>query len=174
MLELPDSLTFNSRILSYINNLHPQRHRELYRIVEDVIEAAIPLWNLTLAPYASRYTAPRRIVYDKCRYDPDPEKEIPEPEHEEGEDFASLDARTNLYWEWVQMKRKVILPEPPEKFYPLPVPPPFSLKKRYGDKHLQVIVKLANIELTPEKSEYKGGTWHVEGKMVSAKRLRLF
>lgn len=28
---------------------------------------------------------------------------------------------------------------------------------------LQVIVKLANIELTPENSWYEGGTWHVEG-----------
>jgi len=31
-------------------------------------------------------------------------------------------------------------------------------------KTLQVIVKLANIVLTPEKPEYGGGTWHVEGK----------
>lgn len=31
-----------------------------------------------------------------------------------------------------------------------------------GEK-LQVIVKLANIELTPEKPRYGGGTWHVEG-----------
>ena len=28
---------------------------------------------------------------------------------------------------------------------------------------LQIIVKLANIILTPEKPEYAGGTWHVEG-----------
>jgi hypothetical protein len=26
-----------------------------------------------------------------------------------------------------------------------------------------VIVKLANIILTPEKPQYKGGVWHVEG-----------
>ncbi|TEB24438.1 hypothetical protein FA13DRAFT_1756864 [Coprinellus micaceus] len=156
------------RILSYINNLHPQRHKKLYRLVEDVVEAAIPLWNLTLAPYASLYTAPRRIVYEECRYDPDPENNTPEPQREEGEDFASWGARVNLYWEWVQMTRKIVLPEPPEKFEPLPVPPPFSLHKRYGSKPLQVIVKLANIELTPEKPEYEGGTWHVEGKMVSA------
>lgn len=28
---------------------------------------------------------------------------------------------------------------------------------------VQVIVKLANIYLTPEKPKYKGGVWHVEG-----------
>ena len=32
------------------------------------------------------------------------------------------------------------------------------------DKTVQVIVKLANIVLTPEKPEYAGGTWHVEGE----------
>ena len=27
---------------------------------------------------------------------------------------------------------------------------------------MQVIVKLANIHLTPEKPDYKGGSWHIE------------
>ena len=35
------------------------------------------------------------------------------------------------------------------------------------EKTLQVIVKLANIVLTPEKPEYGGGTWHVEGEHCS-------
>jgi len=30
-----------------------------------------------------------------------------------------------------------------------------------------VIVKLANIHLTPDKPTYKGGSWHVEGRLVS-------
>lgn len=30
---------------------------------------------------------------------------------------------------------------------------------------LQLIVKLANIVLTPEKPEYPGGKWHVEGEI---------
>jgi hypothetical protein len=31
------------------------------------------------------------------------------------------------------------------------------------DTKLQVIVKLANIVLTPDKPSYAGGKWHVEG-----------
>ncbi|KAJ6633832.1 hypothetical protein Bhyg_16969 [Pseudolycoriella hygida] len=31
------------------------------------------------------------------------------------------------------------------------------------DNRLSVIIKLANIELTPKKPKYKGGVWHVEG-----------
>ncbi len=32
-------------------------------------------------------------------------------------------------------------------------------------RRVQVIVKLANIHLTPEKPKYAGGSWHVEGMM---------
>jgi hypothetical protein len=40
----------------------------------------------------------------------------------------------------------------------------FSLKgtKKYS-RTIQVIVKLANIELTPENPSYEGGQWHMEG-----------
>lgn len=34
-----------------------------------------------------------------------------------------------------------------------------------GVNRLQVIVKLANIELTPEKPSYAGGSWHIEGQL---------
>lgn len=38
-----------------------------------------------------------------------------------------------------------------------------DLRKEYGK--LQIIVKLANIHLTPEKPKYEGGSWHVEGQL---------
>jgi hypothetical protein len=31
------------------------------------------------------------------------------------------------------------------------------------EKKLQVILKLANINLTPDKLSYDGGSWHIEG-----------
>ena len=37
-----------------------------------------------------------------------------------------------------------------------------NLEKDFRDKGLQVIVKLASVELTPEKPEYSGGNWHLE------------
>ena len=37
------------RITSYINNLHPQKYQNLYSLIERVIDAAIPLWNLSLS-----------------------------------------------------------------------------------------------------------------------------
>ena len=41
-----------------------------------------------------------------------------------------------------------------------------DLKREFGERGLQIIVKLANIHLTPEKPRYGGGTWHVEGQLV--------
>jgi hypothetical protein len=39
------------------------------------------------------------------------------------------------------------------------------LVDRYRDSGLQIIVKLASIELTPEKPHFPVGGWHVEGQM---------
>lgn len=47
-----------------------------------------------------------------------------------------------------------------------------DLKREY--QGLQVIVKLANIVLTPENPSYEGGTWHVEGQKVRACSPRRF
>jgi hypothetical protein len=52
-----------------------------------------------------------------------------------------------------------------------PPPAPRSLR----DTRMQVYVKIAMIELTPEKPSYPGGKWHLEGLQVGAfLQLRLF
>lgn len=65
--------------------------------------------------------------------------------------------------------RQVELPEPKNSFSPTPVT--VDLCDKFGERGLQVIVKLANIELTPEKPNYEGGTWHVEGQMVRTSNI---
>jgi hypothetical protein len=50
---------------------------------------------------------------------------------------------------------------PASTFEPPQQPPLVDLRGRT----LQVIVKMANIELTPAKPEYSGGEWHVEGML---------
>ena len=53
---LPANLAFQDdgtvRFTSYINNLHPNKHPEIYRLVEKLIDKAIPAWDavLTSAP----------------------------------------------------------------------------------------------------------------------------
>ncbi|KAL4904320.1 hypothetical protein BDW74DRAFT_29391 [Aspergillus multicolor] len=143
------------RIVSYINNLHPIKHRDLYRVIEQIITRTIPLWNISIT---QRDDLPRRIEYETADYHPDEE---PEPEYNGQQDYFER------YDAWSD-KRKPKQPEPnPDLFQP-PVGPTHELVNLYDsfrDKGLQVIVKLANIELTPDKPEYEGGSWHVEGQL---------
>jgi hypothetical protein len=145
--------------------LHPHKEKRLYELIEKLIDSSIPLWNATLAPLADgSFERQQRITYDAVQYDPDPEswpatEQIQRLPGEPDEDF----------WErkegWIRDTQRLVFPEP-DDFDPLPQPAPFDLKSKYGQRGLQVIVKLASIHLTPEKPEYEGGTWHVEGQMV--------
>jgi len=163
-LKQPFLILIHHRITSYINNLHPTKEKHLYGLIEKLIDASIPLWNATLAPLADeKFGLERRIEYTKVTYDP---ASFPDSEmlpREPGEDDDSYWARTDA---WVQSGRRLVLPEPNEYFQPLPEPVFLDLKSKYGSRGLQVIVKLANIQLTPDEPEYEGGTWHVEGQMV--------
>ncbi|PPQ85699.1 hypothetical protein CVT26_005855, partial [Gymnopilus dilepis] len=159
-----------ARITTYINNLHPQEEKPLYALIEKLIEASIPLWDKSLAPLSEdsfMVNRDQRIPYESVKYDPDPEdlSDSEGPQQLPGED-------EDAYWErreeWIQAMREanLVMPEPGE-FTPLEEPPKFGLREVYGGRGrgLQVIVKLANIELTPEKPRYERGSWHVEGQM---------
>jgi hypothetical protein len=49
------------RITSYINNLHPTKHRGLYRTIEKIISLCVPLWN-DVVMYEDGVRTPLRIV----------------------------------------------------------------------------------------------------------------
>ena len=120
------------RITSYINNLHPLKYKGLYQLLERVIDAAIPLWNLTLGPLEfCDWSSYLRVHYNRSFND-----SIEQPE--------------------------------PDEFHPPTEPDPtIDLKKEYAKSGLQIIVKLANIHLTPENPTYEGGSWRVDGQRVS-------
>ena len=130
------------KIESYINNLHPRIHKDLYKTLEHIFERFVPLFNKTLT--AALYPRPNRI-YDCIVY---PEEEKTE------EDFANEDE----YSEWYGARQPITL-KVPEFQSP---PKPETLVDLKG-RRVQVITKLANIHLTPAKSKYNGGVWHVEG-----------
>lgn len=79
-------------------------------------------------------------------------------------------------YHWEKEVRKAVQPEPgifkppknpqnPEKL--------FDIWERCQQRGIRVIVKLANIELSPENPEYPGGSWHVEGQLVREASGRL-
>lgn len=64
-----------------------------------------------------------------------------------------------MYGEWVQ-GREALLPEPRD-FESIDYAPKHGLHGMFWEHGLQVIVKMASIELTPEKPEFSTGSWHV-------------
>ncbi|KAF8154459.1 hypothetical protein B0H34DRAFT_789969 [Crassisporium funariophilum] len=154
------------RITSYINNLHPQIHKGLYNIIEQVITHTIPLWNATLTGLQSDWRKNLgRLAYGRVDYDRS-ERDFSDsegPQREDGDDDDDFKARR---MNWIKATRIAIQPEADEAFEPPEEPEkPVDLRKDFGHRGLQIIVKLANIHLTPEKPTYKGGSWHVEGQM---------
>lgn len=138
----------------YINNLHPVRHAELHKTVEDLIAAYIPLFERVLTDCIPTSGAtPRRTGWTHS-YD----------EHGSAPstaDFSGLDEWYKQYKEW-QDSRPIAPPEVLNN-YELG-----SLERRQdkytlSGKTIQVIVKLANIHLTPGRPTYSGGSWHIEG-----------
>lgn len=66
---------------------------------------------------------------------------------------------TLLPGKWVE-GQDAILPEP-KKFEEIDYTPPQRIQEKFKEHGLQVIVKMASIELTPEKPYFPAGSWHV-------------
>ncbi|EMD35986.1 hypothetical protein CERSUDRAFT_115932 [Gelatoporia subvermispora B] len=143
--------------LGYINNMHPTRHAALYKAVVPVIQRFIPLWERVLNDVLSP-DPPLAIPVDVFSWY-DGIEEL-EPDYATYRDANKVQEYNKAYDEW---HNKYHWPKIPE---PTPFTPP-SLEGRktisLKGRTLQVIVKLANIVLTPDKPAYPGGSWHVEG-----------
>lgn len=140
------------KIASYINNLHPKDYESLYETIEDIFNLSIPGLNYTLSRYACGLD--NRIKYPTDIY----EKGYRELEQKY---FDSYDDDLNrMDYEEDVMSRRSEFVKPLDLKYVPPKESDFNLNKF---DNLKVIVKMANIELTPEKPTYDGGSWHIEG-----------
>ncbi|KAE8383099.1 hypothetical protein BDV26DRAFT_287885 [Aspergillus bertholletiae] len=182
---LPSNIEFDKdgvpKIVSYINNLHPKRHKELYGTLERFVAAAIPLWNECLSWNENRLRIEFRGGSDEDFYVPDDitftpdEDEIEDPEklrpYTFEEAWEDRDIRyTDGFDQWFRDNR-IFQEREPEPFQSRQHwekragHRAVDLQAQFAKSGLQVIFKLANIHLTPEKPEYSGGTWHIEGAM---------
>ncbi|KAH9848996.1 hypothetical protein C2E23DRAFT_738253 [Lenzites betulinus] len=132
----------------YINNLHPTEHANSYDTISAILERFLPLFERVLGDQLSPPRVPVFPIDPEMWYDhlddKWPEAETPVPERKK----------------WERLHHRPQIPDV-APFHP---PSPegrisLSLKGRT----LQVIVKMANIVLTPAAPSYPGGTWHVEG-----------
>lgn len=154
------------RIVSYINNMHLERHRDLYKVLEKVIAKTIPLWDKTLDEVKG--SPDYRIPCREVEYLP---YSVPGPEYEDNGENND-DEFHERYEEWLS-SRPIAKPEPIGNFKPKgeeKYPDPVRLREQFRAQGLQDVVKLANIELTPDKPQYDGGSWHIEGTSTSTRQ----
>ena len=137
----------------YINNIHPVQHKELYSVIPKILQRAVPMFERVLADL-TRSLLPMRIVtsyrgeFGEEAADCIWESGVPGPNLSSEEEYeADHDA-------WYS-KQPFRTPEAKGSYGgDLEV-----LKDLISLKNetLQVIVKLANIILTPEQPDYPGG-----------------
>lgn len=191
-----------AKITSYINNLHPVKHKPLYGILERIVTAALPLFEETLNGFQNNfridtdltgsddYSYPPGLYYQipdregrKSRWDPNAMEYVDENGNKiEADDLKEEDG--DDYWQWEYEYRewkeqhRILKWREPRQYISQAELATRSQKPavRLGDfpNGLQIIFKLANIILTPEKPKYSGGSWHVEGtlnEMICASAL---
>ncbi|KAK3301692.1 uncharacterized protein B0T15DRAFT_321335 [Chaetomium strumarium] len=199
---LPANLAFQEdgtvRFTSYINNLHPNKYPEIYRLVEKLVDKAVPAWDRVLSGRAvtergelQNRMCELKIAVDEeddelweqfdpavlaaheatagpVRYDEynvewglehsgNREKNMDETERQ------AEKARLIAYFKWKEI-RDPILPRTRD-YEPVTYQVRQTLGGRFKNSGLQVIVKMASIELTPEKPNFPVGGWHIEGQM---------
>ncbi|WP_327691323.1 DUF4246 domain-containing protein [Streptomyces sp. NBC_00461] len=146
---------------SYVNNVHPETHRELASVLPDLFARLRPLLENVLTDL--RHPRPLRIKVDPFGwYDSEPEYPNKSSYSDHAAYTDALSAWDDAYENWRENRRPAI-PDAPA-FTP-PELPDESARVDLRGRRLQVIVKLATIHLTPDKPEYSGGSWHVEGMM---------
>lgn len=178
-LELGDDERWH--IVSYINNLHPVKHRNIYRIIEEVFNCIVPQFNMTMTPLKDMLHSRARIEYNKAEYHPIPKSVLDrEPQIKLNEAQSEFEER---YENWRQENFKAVQPDvgifipwavPPGLMKKLPEDLPsavriergVSLNKDYKDRGLQVITRILAVDLDPA-DPYFQTDWHVDGQMVS-------
>mmetsp|Transcript_40464 Transcript_40464/g.64987 ORF Transcript_40464/g.64987 Transcript_40464/m.64987 type:complete len:463 (-) Transcript_40464:130-1518(-) len=121
------------KILSYITGIHPLKHKALYQDISSIFQRFLPLFENTLTMYANPFPERTDTRCPQFIEDWDGPHRVPKLK-----EFHSILGKKK------EEKKGCFR---------------INLKGR----RLQVIVKIASIELTPRNSIYPGGSWHVEG-----------
>lgn len=141
---------------SYINNLHP-KNSQLYTLIEQVFNASVPALELMLSRYQSDQLIRIQVPRGSDAY------------------LAEFNEKMNQFWQNPENLKKTnfaarldsLMAEKPHHVSPVTLeykqPETKHLNLKQNFETLKVIVKLSNVELTPENPSYRGGSWHVDG-----------
>jgi hypothetical protein len=154
----------NVKFQSYINNLHPDDHKDgLYKTLEEILSCVVPMFDRVLQGIQVRNsdTENNSAINVNVNVNTPLELKIIEPNYqiEYPECYALDDEEIDRFYETRVPASPVVLP-----FVAPPAPPLSTMAVLSDECTLQVIIKMASIELSPASSPtYNGGTWHIEG-----------
>ncbi|KAJ2996456.1 hypothetical protein HDV02_006534 [Globomyces sp. JEL0801] len=186
--EFAISETGTTKITSYINNLHPIKYKQMYVNLEKIFERFLPMFEAVLGSNSEVFIEDPYDGYDSEDFMSDYsdegswvsddndeettaninlsngiEHKISEDD-DEWKDCETKDEKKSYnshdkYEDESYINRKNDFFTSIPSVYEPTCNTPLDLK----GKNLQVIVKMANIHLTPETPHCKGGSWHIEG-----------
>lgn len=178
-----DTETGSAKICSYINNVHPVEQAALYPVIEAFIQKSLPAWDAVYrwpTEFATQRlktgeammwcASAKQCGYDSCQpiNRPIEDDEAPRLDGEEEEYEYLGSEREKRDTAWFEETHGVDGPDARVNAHEDFEFRSSEVKKAGffdGAKQIQVIVKLANIHLTPEKPTYDGGSWHTEGQL---------
>lgn len=133
-----------ARIVSYINNVHPMNHCNLYKVSETLIDAFIPLFNRTLIDLKAPGYRNQRFHLAMIDRDPVIQREPGSfrPPEQSGRHIKEYLDEHGRYDSSILV----------------------DLKKEFWNSGLQMILQMQDIELNAENPRYQGEPWHVQGQ----------
>lgn len=131
-----------SRITSYINGVHPRNHQSFYNALEKIIDAMIPLLNRSLISSKAPDYGNIRLHVAVMGRDPFIKKDV--------DDFRPPEQRATKTWIDSQGRWQDFI------FV--------DLKKEFWNIGLQAVLDIQEITLTPQKTNYEGEEWQVQGQ----------
>lgn len=169
---LPSDISFYEgavRIDSYVNNLHPKDHSDLYQVLEIAVDRAIPMWNECLSWFHERIRVVPPVEMGWGCYEAPTYRGYPE-EEDEAENSDPEWERENHFHDFLKENpdERLLVHPTARDFVPFEQRAEtagahrIDLRSKFPDG-IQVIFKLANVHLTPESPRYDGSNWHIEG-----------
>ncbi|GAA97644.1 uncharacterized protein L969DRAFT_94785 [Mixia osmundae IAM 14324] len=154
-----------SKLRSYIPNLHPILYADAYPMLERIISRMWPLFESAIQE-SRRYGQVEAFKYSGRHRDLWDTSKAGQPPQEYNYEEDDIDTYYEDIRDW---QRALIFKRPPVK----PFSAPKEIETRWEDwpvklrdGEFQLIVKLANVHLTPDKPAYDGSSWHVEGTLT--------
>ncbi|KAK6515769.1 hypothetical protein TWF281_004359 [Arthrobotrys megalospora] len=166
-----------TKIFSYINNFSPlmAQQGQFYSILEDIFTCFVPLFNHVLADLLRHQPRGAPTVTSKDnipREDYRDQWENMLHQFEHGEDPSIVEFTDGHCSNYFQCQTNVKDDKCPEICHletlnkqDIWTPPHISSATRLEGRNVKVIVKLSNINLTPEIPRYQGSDWHTDATL---------